>query len=238
MARGELAAHALVCPRAEAACAVAGCGAAVALCDLPAHMGGSAGAVARHVGGLAAVCFCKGEQVPGGAKAGRRHWTEDAGGAAGAHACRHRQRWLAAWGDACPRLSARTARQQRHSRELWRHCAARWPLCVLSCRRSTMSWPSYAALFKSLSQEGQLLAGIVLWQDRGARTAKAEPPLAPLRLPALPPRRLSRSSARLSSFGQLLLPHPRLPPSRRAQVVLARTRVRGARGYEYAYAEW
>jgi len=73
VARGELAAHALVCSRAEAACAVAGCGAAVARCDLAAHMGGSAGAVARHVGGLAAVGLCTGEQVIGGATAGRRH---------------------------------------------------------------------------------------------------------------------------------------------------------------------
>jgi len=41
VARGELAAHALVCSRTEAACAVAGCGAAVARCDLAAHMSGT-----------------------------------------------------------------------------------------------------------------------------------------------------------------------------------------------------
>jgi len=48
-------------------------------------MGGSAGAVARHVGGLAAVCpLCRGARVLGGAStAGWRHWAEDAGGAVG-----------------------------------------------------------------------------------------------------------------------------------------------------------
>jgi len=199
--------------------------------------------------------------VLGGAgTAGWRHWTEDAGGAAelrgggaaGAHACRCMQRWRAAWGDACRRLSARTARQQRHSRGLWRRCAAhkrfcwerwarcapktrpcaaQWPLCMVSCRRSTMSWPSFAALCRNLSQEGRLWVGILLWRYRRVRTVKAEPPLAPLRLPARPPRRLSRRSARLSSLRQLLcLPHPLLPPSRRATVAPARTPVRGAIG--------
>jgi len=61
--------------------------------------------------------------------------------------------------------------------------------------------------------------------------------VAPLRLPARPPRRLSRRSARLPSLGQLLRhPHPRPPLSRRATVAPARTLVRGARGHLYARA--
>jgi len=117
----------------------------------------------------------------------------------------HRRHWRAAWGDACPRLSARTARQQRHSRELWRrcaahkrlccarwarcvpttrpcaltmrHCEAKWPLCAMSCLHSTMRWPSFAARCRGcLPQEGRV----------GADTVKAEPPVVPLRLPARP----------------------------------------------------
>jgi len=56
---GALDAHWAQCGHEAVACAVAGCGAAVARCDLAAHMGGSAGTVARHLGGLAAVCFAK-----------------------------------------------------------------------------------------------------------------------------------------------------------------------------------
>jgi len=57
--RGELAEHAAnVCTREPVACAVGGCGAVVARSDMAVHVGGDAPAIARHVGALAAVCFC------------------------------------------------------------------------------------------------------------------------------------------------------------------------------------
>jgi len=217
LVRGEVGAHADLCPCKPVACAMASNGATVARVEMAPH---NAGGLDQRLCGLIKV-----------GRLGPRRVL--AFYARSMYACpwlyHYRTLPLVFHYDGVCRLIMPLALTMRRF-------AAKRPLCAMSCRcrvltiRHSMTRPTFAVRYRGLWREGQVQMGIVLWKDRRMCTIKAESPVGPLRLSACLPR--GRLSTRLPSHWQLPRLHPRTPPSHRATVAPTRSIMLGARECE------